>query len=154
MKSIAMLLSLAGASALMAADVPAFGLWSADNAKQVGTDLAGKLSPQGIASQKLADMGNYNFALVLRRQSGTAEVHQKMADIFVIESGEADLVTGGTVVNPTNSSPTEIRGAAIRDGAERHLVAGDVLTIPAGMPHQVKVAPGKEILYIAIKVAQ
>jgi mannose-6-phosphate isomerase-like protein (cupin superfamily) len=153
MKSIAMLLSLAGAS-VVAADAPTFSLWTADNAKQVGKELAGKLSPQGIASQKLADMGNYNFALVLRRQSGTAEVHQKMADIFVIESGEADLVTGGTVVNPTNSSPTEIRGAAIRDGAERHLVAGDVLTIPAGMPHQVKVAPGKEILYIAIKVAQ
>ena len=117
-------------------------------------ELAGKLSPQGLASQKLADMGNYNFALALRRQSGTAEVHMKMADIFVIESGEADLVTGGTVVNPTNSSPTEIRGIGIQDGTQHHLVAGDVLTIPAGMPHQMKVAPGKEVLYMAIKVAQ
>ena len=153
MKSIAMLLSLAGAS-VVAADAPTFSLWTADNVKQVAKELAGKLSPQGVASQKLADMGNYNFALALRRQSGTAEVHMKMADIFVIESGEADLVTGGTVVNPTNSSPTEIRGIGIQDGTQHHLVAGDVLTIPAGMPHQVKVAPGKEVLYMAIKVAQ
>jgi len=77
-----------------------------------------------------------------------------VADIFVVESGEADLVTGGTLVDPTNSSPTEIRGTGIQGGAEHHLVAGDVLTIPAGMPHQVKVAPGKEVLYMAIKVAQ
>jgi len=153
MKSIAMLLSLAGASA-MAADAPTFSLWTKENVKLVAQELAGKLNPQGLASRKLADMGNYNFALALRRQSGTAEVHQKMTDIFVIESGEADLVTGGTVVNPTNSSPTEIRGTAIQDGVEHRLVAGDVLTIPAGMPHQMKVAPGKEVLYMAIKVAQ
>jgi mannose-6-phosphate isomerase-like protein (cupin superfamily) len=153
MKSIAMLLSLAGAS-VVAADAPTFSLWTADNVRRVANELAGKLSPQGLASQKLADMGNYNFALALRRQSGTAEVHQKMADIFVIESGEADLVTGGTVVDPTHSSPTEIRGTAIRDGIEHHVAAGDVLTIPAGMPHQMKVAPGKEVLYMAIKVAR
>jgi mannose-6-phosphate isomerase-like protein (cupin superfamily) len=153
MKSIAMLLSLAGAS-VVAADAPTFSLWTADNVKQVAKELAGKLSPQGLASQKLADMGNYNFALALRQQSGSVEVHRKMADIFVIQGGEADLVTGGTVLNPTNSSPTEIRGTAIQDGVEHHVVAGDVLTIPAGMPHQMKVAPGKEVLYMAIKVAQ
>ena len=153
MKPIAMLLSLAGAS-VMAADAPTFSLWTADNVKQVAHDLAGKLNPHGLASQKLADMGNYNFALAMRRQTGSADVHQKMADIFVIESGEADLVTGGTLVDPTNSSPTEIRGTAIQGGTEHHLVAGDVLTIPAGMPHQMKVAPGKEVLYMAIKVVQ
>ena len=153
MKSIAMLLSLAGAS-VVAADAPTFSLWTTDNVKQVAKELAGKLNPHGLASQKLADMGNYNFALALRRQSGTAEIHQKMADIFVIESGEADLVTGGTVVDPTNSSPTEIRGSAIRGGTSHHVAVGDVLTIPAGMPHQMMVAPGKEVLYIAIKVAQ
>ena len=153
MKPIAMLLSLAGAS-VMAADAPTFSLWTADNVKQVAKDLAGKLSPQGVASEKLADMGNYNFALALRRRSGTAEVHMKMTDIFVIESGEADLVTGGTVVNPTNASPTEIRGTAIEGGVAHHVAAGDVLTIPAGMPHQVNVAPGKEVLYMAIKVVQ
>jgi hypothetical protein len=106
MKSVAMLCLLAGAP-VGAADAPAFGLWTIDNVKQAAKELAAKLSPQGVASQKLADMGNYNFALVLRRQSGTSEVHQKMTDIFVIESGEADVVAGGQLVNPTNASPTD-----------------------------------------------
>ena len=153
MKSIAMLLSLAGAS-VAAAGTPTFMLWNADSVKQAAHELADKLNAHGLASQKLGDMGNYNFGLALRRQSGAAEVHLKTADIFVIESGEADLVTGGTVVNPTNSSPTEVRGTAIQDGTEHHVVAGDVLTIPPGMPHQMKVAPGKEVLYLAIKVEQ
>jgi len=153
MKSIAMLLSLAGAS-VAAAGTPTFMLWNADTIKQVAKELAGKLNEHGLASQKLGDMGNYNFGLALRRQDGTAEVHQKTADIFVIESGEADLVTGGTLVNPTTSAPNEIRGTAIQDGTVHHVVAGDALTIPPGMPHQMKVAPGKEVLYLAIKVEQ
>lgn len=153
MKSVPILLLLAGASAVVA-DAPTFSLWTNDAARQMSKGLAAKLSAQGIASQRLGDMGNYNFAMTLRRQSGVVELHQKMADIFVIEGGEADLVTGGTIVNPTNSSPTEVRGTAIKDGNENHLVAGDVLTIPAGMPHQMKVAPGKEVLYMAIKVVQ
>ena len=153
MKSIAMLLSLAGAS-VVTAGAPTFSLWTAGNIKQAATELAGKLNPQGLATQNLADMGNYQFLVALRRQSGAAEVHQKMADIFVIETGEANLVTGGTVVNPSNLSPGEIRGTAIENGAERRVAAGDVLTIPAGMPHQMKLAPGKEVSYLVIKVAQ
>jgi mannose-6-phosphate isomerase-like protein (cupin superfamily) len=31
---------------------------------------------------------------------------------------------------------------------------GDVLTVPAKMPHQMKVERGKQISYLAIKVAQ
>jgi len=38
------------------------------------------------------------------------------------------------VVNPTNASPTEIRGTAIEGGVAHHVAAGDVLTIPLGCP--------------------
>jgi mannose-6-phosphate isomerase-like protein (cupin superfamily) len=153
MKSFALFLLLAG-TAIQAAEAPAFALWTPDHLKQVGQELAGKLNAEGFASQKLGDMGNYNFGLVLRRQSGAAEVHQKAADLFVIESGEAILVTGGKLLHPANASPVELRGTGLDGGTERRLAAGDVLTIPAGMPHQVKVAPGKAVLYLAIKVIQ
>jgi len=153
MKSALILLFLATLS-IGAADAPTFSLWTPGNARQIGKDLSGKLNAQGSATQKLADLGNYNFGLTLRRQSGGAEVHLKTADIFVIEDGEADLVTGGAVVDPKNSSPTEVRGSAIAGGTTHHVTAGDVMTIPAGMPHQMKVAPGKEVLYMAIKVLQ
>jgi len=148
------MLFLLAAATVVAADAPSFALWTPDNAKQIGKELAAKLNPDGSSSQRLADMGNYSFIMALRHQSGAVEVHETMADIFVIESGEATLATGGKVMNPKTTAPHEIRGTAIEGGTERHVAAGDVLTIPAGMPHQMKLAPGKEVLYMAIKVAQ
>jgi len=148
-----MLLSLAGAS-VVAANAPSFGHWTTDNIQQAAKELAAKLSPQGAASEKLADMGSYSFSLALRRESGGAEIHQKMADIFFVKSGEAELITGGTLKDPTSPSPNELRGSGIENGVAHHIAAGDVVTVPAGMPHQMKLAPGKEVLYIAIKVAQ
>jgi mannose-6-phosphate isomerase-like protein (cupin superfamily) len=153
MKSIAICLLLAGAS-VMVADAPTFTLWTTTKMHQEGQDLAGQLNAQGLASRKLADMGNYNLGLVLRHQSGEAEVHEKMADILVIEGGEADLDVGGKVVNPKSTGPNEIRGSAIEGGARHHLVTGDVLAIPPGTPHRMNVPAGKEVLYMAIKVVQ
>ncbi len=108
----------------------------------------------GIVSEPLANMGNYNFSRVMRTSDGSAEIHETMADIMVIESGEATLVTGGSVPDGKQTAPHEIRGPAITGGTESRLGPGDMLTIPAKMPHQMKVAAGKHVTYVAIKVAQ
>ena len=146
-----MLFLLAGATAL-AADAPSFASWTPENAKQIGKELAAKLNPDGSASQSLANMGNYSFLMVLRQKTGAAEVHETMADIMFVESGEATLETGGTLVNGKTTALHEIRGTAIEGGTQRPIKPGDVLTIPPGTPHWVKVAPGKEVLYLTVKV--
>jgi mannose-6-phosphate isomerase-like protein (cupin superfamily) len=137
----------------LAADAPGFALWKAADLKNTARALAPKVA-NGIFSEPLANMGNYTFARVLRTSSGTAEVHETMADIFVIQAGEPTLVTGGTVVDAKTTQPHEIRGPAIAGGAEHKLGPGDILTIPAGMPHQMKLDAGKQVTYVAIKVAQ
>jgi mannose-6-phosphate isomerase-like protein (cupin superfamily) len=43
---------------------------------------------------------------------------------------------------------------AISGGTEVKVGAGDVVTIPAKMPHQMKLDPGKEITYFVVKVTQ
>ena len=74
--------------------------------------------------------------LAYREATGSAEVHEHEADIFVVESGEATIVTGGKLVDGHAQKPGEIRGTSI-DGGERHpLAAGDIIHIPAGVPHQ------------------
>jgi mannose-6-phosphate isomerase-like protein (cupin superfamily) len=135
------------------ADGPSFAQWKASDLKGIATALTPKLK-NGSASEPMANMGNYTFARIMRTASGTVEVHETMADIFVIESGEATLVVGGTVVGGKETQPHEIRGASITGGTESKLGPGDVLTIPAKMPHQMKVAAGKQVTYLAIKVAQ
>lgn len=149
-----LLLLLAAGFAFPAGEPAAFHLWNAAELKAFPSTLAPKLNGALMTSQPLANLGNYNFSAVLRKESGTAEVHETQNDIFVITAGQGTLTIGGTVVDPKTTGPNEIRGASITGGAQHKVAAGDVLTIPAKMPHQLKVDAGKEIAYLAIKVAQ
>ena len=47
--------------------------------------------------------------------------------------------------------PTEWRGGEIDGGKDYSLSAGDVLFIPAGIPHRVLVAPKASVTYLAVK---
>src|SRR5579872_2608080 len=108
MKIVIAALLLAGFA--VSADGPSFAIWKASELKGMAQALAPSVK-NGIISEPLANMGNYTFARVLRTSSGTAEVHETMADIFLIESGEATLVTGGTVVDGKTTQPHEVRGS-------------------------------------------
>jgi mannose-6-phosphate isomerase-like protein (cupin superfamily) len=89
-----------------------------------------------------------------RTASDQVEVHQAVADIMVVQSGTATLVTGGEVVDPVTKGPNEIGGSAIKGGVSRTLVAGDVVEIPPGVPHQYFIEPGGQITYLLIKVTK
>lgn len=79
-------------------------------------------------------------------------MHENQTDIFVIQSGEAKLTVGGTLVGQTTAGPGEFRGTAIKDGVTKTLGAGDVVHIPSKMPHQFFVEAGKQISYFVVKV--
>jgi mannose-6-phosphate isomerase-like protein (cupin superfamily) len=71
---------------------------------------------------------------------------------MIVESGEATLVVGGTMVEPKTVKPHEVRGSSIAGGAIKQLTPGDVVHIPAKVPHQLKIATGKTFTYLVIKV--
>jgi mannose-6-phosphate isomerase-like protein (cupin superfamily) len=131
-----------------------FSIWKAADLKAFATSLAAKMGASKIATQQLASVGNYSFMAAHREGAGEAEYHETQADIMVIQSGEASLTVGGSVVNGKNTSPTEIRGASISGGVETKLGPGDIVTVPAKTPHQMKVDPGKQITYFVVKVTQ
>ena len=153
MKVIAVLL-LGAAYALPAGDPPGFQLWKSAELKAYAKSLAPKVNAQHVASQVLANPGNYHFQIAHREGSGEGEWHEKAADIFFVQSGEATLVYGGELENGRKTGEGEMRSASIRGGMEKKLAAGDVVTIPAKMPHQMKLDPGKQITYFVVKVDQ
>jgi mannose-6-phosphate isomerase-like protein (cupin superfamily) len=153
MKLIAVAL-LTAAFALPAGDPAGFYLWKSAELKGFSKSLAPKINEKKIASQALANPGNYHFQIAHREGTGEGEWHEKAADIFFVQSGEATLVVGGELVNPTQSGPGEKRSATIQGGSEKKLAAGDVATIPAKVAHQLKLAPGKEFTYFVVKVDQ
>jgi mannose-6-phosphate isomerase-like protein (cupin superfamily) len=92
-------------------------------------------------------------ALIVRRAaSGEVERHASMSDIMVARKGRVSILLGGTIEGGREASPGEWRGGRIVGGTMRRLSAGDMLWIPAGIPHQMFVPTGRSFTYIAIKV--
>lgn len=101
---------------------------------------------------KTAKFENHGLSISHRDKDGVAELHEKQTDIAVVQSGEATLVVGGEMVDRKASGPGEYRGTSIKNGTSKQLSAGDVVHIPAGMPHQFFVPAGKQITYFVVKV--
>jgi mannose-6-phosphate isomerase-like protein (cupin superfamily) len=153
MKLIATALLLAGLAS-PAGDPPGFQMWKAADLKALAKTLTPKINEYHVGLEQLSGFGNYSFLAVLRNGPGQSEYHATQADIFVVQSGEGTLVIGGQVVEGKTTAPNEIRGSGISGGIEKKIAAGDVVTIPAKTPHQVKVDAGKEILYMTVKITQ
>ncbi len=152
LKAIVFLVPLAA----MAADPAGFGVWKASELKGMETKLSpkAKADAQKVSGEGLAKYDNHSLSLSHREGSGIAELHKKVADIFVIESGEATIVVGGTIPNPKDTAPGEVRGPKVQGGSKHMVSAGDVVHIPANTPHQMLLDPGKQVTYFVIKVTE
>lgn len=151
-KTMLAVVLVAAALPLVAAEPEGVVLWTASELKAFGRKLAPKMNERKIASERLATFGNHYTMVAHREGDGEAEVHEKEADFFVVQSGAATLVVGGAVVDGRTTTPGEIRGPSIKGGEKKPLAAGDVVHIPAKVPHQLLVPAGKEFTYFVIKV--
>ncbi len=151
MLSVVVLL-LASATWLRAADPDGFGLWKGDAVKNSGKELASQIDDQKFAWQPLGTYQNHLMGISHREGDGSAELHETQVDILIVESGEASLVVGGTMVEPKTVKPHEVRGKSIEGGEIKQLTPGDVVHIPAKVPHQLKIASGKTFTYLVVKV--
>jgi glc operon protein GlcG len=86
-----------------------------------------------------------------REKNGGVEVHDRETDVIYIVSGEATFVTGGKILNGKSTKPGQWLGTDIQGGESRHLVPGDVIVVPAGVPHWFKEVPG-QVSYYVVKV--
>ena len=136
------------------AGTPGVHVWKKAEQLAKGTALAQKLNEQKAANEVVATEGNRTFMVAHREGSGLAEWHEKQADIIMISSGGITMVYGGTIVDGKTTAPGEMRGSSIRGGTEVKLGAGDVLHIPAKVPHQMKLDPGKQVTYFVTKVVE
>jgi len=137
---------------VFAADPAGFALWRAAELKQRDEALSKKVGPDHSARETLADYGDHRFRLLYRDADGVPEQHDAIVDVVMVQSGEGTLLLGGRMINPKASSGAgEYLGTGI-EGGERHaLAAGDVVHIPAKIPHSFLVPQGKHITYVLVK---
>jgi len=71
-----------------------------------------------------------------------------------VQQGSATLITGGTVIDPKASADGETKGTSIQGGKSQTIAVGDLVTVNAGVPHQLIVAPGTTYSAIVVKVKE
>ena len=135
-----------------AADPAGFALWRAAELRQRDEALSKKVGPDHSARETLTDYGDHRFRLLYRDADGVPEQHDTIVDVVMVQSGEGTLLLGGRMINPRASSGAgEYLGTGI-EGGERHaLAAGDIVHIPAKIPHSFLVPAGKHITYVLVK---
>ena len=146
MSKLLILIGLSAVTAWAQVDI-----YSAKDLEKMKEELAQKRTQ--TVTKNLKRYGNHFTLLGYRDGTGSAEVHQHDADFFVVESGEAILVSGGTLVNSKTEKEGEIRGTSIQGGERHPLGQGDVVHIPAGVPHQLVIEKGKPFTYFVVKVS-
>ena len=142
------------------------GASSADEDQELATIGAGALAEDGREATYISagdveakfqtgglllDAANYKVDAGRRTGAGEAEFHARTADIMRVMHGNATVITGGELVDSREVAPGEIRARAIGGGNTHHLVEGDVLVVPAGVPHQFAVV-SDPFLYFVTKV--
>jgi mannose-6-phosphate isomerase-like protein (cupin superfamily) len=135
-------------------ELPGYLQLRSDQLRQFQYTLKPKMNQYKQAADQLADFGNHTAWMAHREADGLAEIHQRWDDLMFVISGEATLLLGGKIVEAKTESPGEIRGPHITGGKRRVIRAGDVVHVPAGMPHQFLVANGKQITFFTMKIAE
>ena len=137
---------------VLAADPVGFAMWKPAELKQRDEALSKKVGADHSARETLADYGHYRFRMLYRDADGLPEQHDNTVDVVIVQSGEGTLVLGGKMINlKAGPGPGEYVGTGI-EGGERHALApGDLVHIPAKIPHNFVIAKGKHITYVLVK---
>jgi len=107
--------------------------WSMAEMKEVGQELA--------ANKQTTHrfFGEKGYNLEVRRLVGKQPIlqHGQKSDLMVIQDGEGTFLSGGELVNgkPGGEDQGDMRGESAKGGVTKVLKAGDVMFVPAGIPH-------------------
>jgi uncharacterized protein GlcG (DUF336 family)/mannose-6-phosphate isomerase-like protein (cupin superfamily) len=152
-------LAIAGANAIAPLATPQAALDPAMRANAVQAsdkptfvdhrDVAAAFAKDGTLVEKTG----YKVNASRRDGPGQAEIHRHATDVIYVVEGSATFVTGGEAVDPKEIAPNEIRGRAIEGGEVHQINKGDVVVVPAGVPHWFKEVRGPFLYFVCKPIA-
>src|ERR1700691_3759949 len=84
---------------------------------------------QATISQAILRLAPYNVNLEYRGSVGPASIHMKEAEMFYVIDGSATLITGGKLVNQTQTNADNLSGTAIEGGTPQAVAKGDFIIV-------------------------
>ncbi len=91
------------------------------------------------------------YLLVRRSTSSKPEVHARWDDLVIVRSGTGALQMGDSLLGSTYRAPGERIGGEFAKSYQVMLHAGDVVRIPAAVPHAFIVSATDPLEYLLIK---
>lgn len=144
------LLVAAPATAQTAADPTSFA-----DAKDVQAQLKAMLAEmkpdQGFTWKPLVRDGSNIAAIEIWKKPGKPAVHPDQAEYAIVLEGRGTLITGGTMPDQEVRNATLVEGSRIERGTTRTLAPGDVILVPAGVPHWFGIT-GERLVLLGIKL--
>lgn len=118
---------------------------------QIQAMLAEMKPDQGFMWRPLVRDGARIAALEIWKRPGRPAVHPDEAEYAIVIEGTGTLVSGGTLVDAAPRNATLVEGSRIENGTTRALGPGDVILVPAGVPHWFAIT-GERLVLLGIKL--
>jgi mannose-6-phosphate isomerase-like protein (cupin superfamily) len=91
------------------------------------------------------------YLLVHRTASSDPEVHARWDDLVIVRSGSGVIELGDSLVGSKYLGPGERRGGKYNKSYQIVVHAGDLLRIPAAVPHSFLVSGSVPLEYLVVK---
>jgi mannose-6-phosphate isomerase-like protein (cupin superfamily) len=153
MQTLRRTVALAGGAAL------ALAALSVAHAQAQAPDMkaAAYLSAADMARMEAKTLGTaatWSYQTIVRDPATKyeVEVHDARNDVIMVQEGRGNAELGGVVTGNRVTAPNEHRGGTVAGSHNQALGPGDVLFIPAGMPHVL--TPTKDsphLRYLVVK---
>lgn len=124
---------------------------AADVQAQLRQMLAEMRPDQGFMWRPLVRDGANVAAIEIWKKPGRPAVHPDQAEYAIVLEGAGTLLSGGVMADPKVSNPTLVEGSRIDGGVTRPLAPGDVILVPAGVPHWFGIT-GERLVLLGIKL--
>jgi mannose-6-phosphate isomerase-like protein (cupin superfamily) len=101
------------------------------------------LEAKQVINKRVLEGGTHSINIRIVKEGDAPLVHASSADVWIMTAGSATAITGGQLVDgKKRPNVDDEAGSSIRGGLERALKPGDVLYVPAGVPHGFKDVKG------------
>jgi mannose-6-phosphate isomerase-like protein (cupin superfamily) len=77
----------------------------------------------------------HHGAVEYRRSPTPPMVHTRMAEFFYVVDGDADLILGGTLINPRCLNSSNLAGDGVQGGVTHHVKKGAYILVPENTVH-------------------
>ena len=117
------------------------------------TDQSAFLADRKYLGKTLLTSGDEQttYLLVRRTESSKPEVHARWDDIVLVRSGTGAIETGDSLIGSEYRGPGERAGGKFGKTYQLIVRAGDVVRIPAAVPHAFIVSGTAPLEYLVIK---